>query len=235
MAIGRFAVGRFPVGRAPATNTIVLGAVNVTVSVQDLDLVASSTLQLEPVSISVNVQDLILSRTSTLVLEPISIAVSIQDLNLIYNRSIELEPVSISVDIQDLEFTDVLAPAQKTVLYKTKLQLCTATLRDMTRLGFVDDASQEDVNVICERYDTKLEEWRDRNIAYWDNTDLTTKEIPVEIFDQLVALMVNETEAMFGRRPKSQADKRAAEEYLLRRVRFHKDAAARLTQKAIYH
>lgn len=105
--------------------------------------------------------------------------------------------------------------------YSTKLDLATRVLREMQRVPFGESPNAEDVAVIYEKYDTKLEEWRDRSVAYWENTGSTVSEIPTSVIEPLVALMVNATEHQFGRNPKTVEQRQAIEERLLRWLRRH--------------
>lgn len=104
---------------------------------------------------------------------------------------------------------------------KTKRELCTQVLRRIGLADSVENPASEDIARIASIYDTKLEEWRDRDLVYWPNTSLEVQEIPVQAFDALVALMINESEGGFGRNPKDVLTQQQIEERLLRRLRRH--------------
>jgi hypothetical protein len=103
---------------------------------------------------------------------------------------------------------------------KTKRQLGTEVLKRSRIVGAADTPSAVDLARVTDIYDTKLEEWRSRDLVYWTNTDLATEEIPIEVFDTLVALMINCSESQYGRNTQiSQLDRMAIEDRLLRSLR----------------
>lgn len=104
---------------------------------------------------------------------------------------------------------------------KTKLQLCNEVLWRSGLVSRLQNPPSEEVARVRSVYDTKLEEWRDRNLVYWTNTSLTTEEIPLAPFDTLVDLMINEVNAKPVQTREDIITKRGVEEQLLRALRRH--------------
>ena len=105
---------------------------------------------------------------------------------------------------------------------KTKKELATTMLRRSRIVGTLVEPAAEDLQRVTDIYDSKLAEWRDRNLVYWDNTGLDSAEIPDACFDTLVDLMVNADESQFGKNVQlSTLDRRSIEDRLLRWLRRH--------------
>lgn len=104
---------------------------------------------------------------------------------------------------------------------KTKRDLATRVLRKLRIASSVQAPAAEDVARVAGAYDTKLEEWRDRDLVYWTNTDLATAEIPIAAFDALVDLMINEVGGDYGRDQLGPIERRQIEERLLQHLRRH--------------
>ena len=75
-----------------------------------------------------------------------------------------------------------------------------------------------DASYVEQRYDVKLEEWRDMGLVYWPNTTRTTAEIPDVVFSALCDLLGNEISFAFGKASNVE-DKDARETLLLKRLR----------------
>lgn len=105
---------------------------------------------------------------------------------------------------------------------KTKAELATEMLKRSRIVGVAEDVPSEDMQRVTSIYDSKLEEWRDRSLVYWENTGLHVAEIPASCFDNLVALLINAAESQFGLNSNiSQLDRMAIEDRLLRALRRH--------------
>lgn len=90
----------------------------------------------------------------------------------------------------------------------------------MREIGSGQTADADDSQLVEDRYDVKLSEWRDRGLVWWANTDRATEEIPDNVFQIVVDLMENEMLATFGRENPS-VQRRAIEEQLLAGLRRH--------------
>lgn len=104
---------------------------------------------------------------------------------------------------------------------KSKRELASEVLYRTGIFSRIQAPPSEDVARVATVYDTKLEEWRDRNLVYWPNTDLETAEIPLPAFDLLVNLMINEIEDSYGLNRKPVIQKTQIEDALLMRLRRH--------------
>lgn len=88
---------------------------------------------------------------------------------------------------------------------RTRSELVSAVLREMSVIGANEEPSAEDATYIKAVYDDKLEHWVDEEIAYW-----TSDEIPNAIFIAIRDIMINEVGGAFGQ-PIPIEDKRARE------------------------
>jgi hypothetical protein len=105
---------------------------------------------------------------------------------------------------------------------KTLRELITATLRRARIVGSLEMVPAEDFELVASIYGTKLEEWRDRSLVYWENTGSDVAEIPPQVFDVLVDLMINQSESQFGKNTNlSVLDRATIEDQILRRLRRH--------------
>lgn len=104
---------------------------------------------------------------------------------------------------------------------KTKRDLAIETLRRARLVGSLEVPPAEDLARVVTVYNTKLEEWRDRGLVYWPNTNDVTEEIPIAVFDILVDLLVNVIAPQFGQATLSVLDRNAVEDRLLGRLRRH--------------
>lgn len=104
---------------------------------------------------------------------------------------------------------------------RTKQELATRVLRKMRIAGMVQAPSSEDVAHVSDAYDSKYSEWQVRKIAYWPNTSLSAEEIPEEVFNPLVDLLVNEVSGDYGKDSMTPLERRMMEERLLQHVRRH--------------
>lgn len=102
----------------------------------------------------------------------------------------------------------------------TKEQLATATLRQMGLVPVGDSPAPENASFVKDVYDQKLAEWRDRGLVYWPNTDDSTAEIPVAVFQPLVMLLANWVGPSFGKAAALE-EQVAREEMLLKPLRRH--------------
>lgn len=103
---------------------------------------------------------------------------------------------------------------------RTKTELSTATLRKLRIVAADETPSAADAAFVENAYDDKLEEWRERDMAYWENTGRAVAEIPNVVFPTLVLLMANEVQTDFGQAQKLE-DQIAREDVILRRLRRH--------------
>lgn len=103
---------------------------------------------------------------------------------------------------------------------KTKQQLSTSVLEQLREIGSGQDPDADDADLIERRYDAKLSEWRDRGVAWWPNTNRSTAEIPLVVFQIVVDLMENEVMHQFGR-DNPTVQRRLMEEQLLGHLRRH--------------
>lgn len=103
---------------------------------------------------------------------------------------------------------------------RTKTELSTAALRKLKAVAADETPSATDALFVENVYDDKLEEWRERDVAYWENTGRAVAEIPNIVFPTLVLLMANEVQGDFGQ-PQKMEDQVAREDVILRRLRRH--------------
>ena len=105
----------------------------------------------------------------------------------------------------------------------TKRELATEMLRRIRVVGLLEPAPAEVLTRVGAIYDSKLHEWRDRGLVYWENTDgFETAEIPGGVYETLVQLLINVGESQFGKNVQiSQLDRNAIEDRLLRSLRRH--------------
>lgn len=103
---------------------------------------------------------------------------------------------------------------------RTKRDLITNVLRDLRVTGSLDQPAAEDYARVKEKYNSKLEEWRERDVVYWSNTltSDTEAEIPDLVFETVTALVANEVAPRFGY-AMSPSEKRQNEEFLLKQLR----------------
>lgn len=86
---------------------------------------------------------------------------------------------------------------------RTKRQLVTAALRDLRLTALGETPAAEDFELGVEKYDTKLEELREKGLAWWPNTAgvaaSDTLEIPDSVFLPLTRVMIGELAGPFGK------------------------------------
>ncbi|MGI9521239.1 MAG: hypothetical protein ACR2PG_06270 [Hyphomicrobiaceae bacterium] len=104
---------------------------------------------------------------------------------------------------------------------RSKHQLAMAVLREMGLVANADEPAAEDLARIIAVYEQKLEEWRERRVVFWDNTEAATVDIPLVVFEPLVSLVVNAVEHEFGRNVRSTLERELDEVELLRDLRRH--------------
>lgn len=107
--------------------------------------------------------------------------------------------------------------------FRTKQQLSTAVLEQLRETGAGQTPDAADARLVEDRYDAKLAEWRDRGLVWWTNTNRSTAEIPLEVFQALVDLMENEVSHTFNR-DNPTVQRRMMEEQLLAPIRRSKSA-----------
>ena len=81
---------------------------------------------------------------------------------------------------------------------KSKTDLAYEVLKILRIAPSTDTADAEDVDLIRDKYDRRLELWRDDGLIHWPNTDNTTEEIPDNVFDAVVMAMCGEVYTYFG-------------------------------------
>jgi hypothetical protein len=91
----------------------------------------------------------------------------------------------------------------------------------MNVYGPDETPSAEDASTVEAKYDSKLLEWRDEGLIYWDNgSNRNTEEIPDRVFSVLCDLMENEVRNQF-KSDNPPVQRMAQEVALLRRLRRH--------------
>lgn len=85
-------------------------------------------------------------------------------------------------------------------------------------LNATESPEAQDAAFVENRYDAKLEEWRDLGLVYWPNTDRNTAEIPDVVYAVLCDLMGNEVAGAFGKAGPIE-EKEAREALILKRLR----------------
>lgn len=104
----------------------------------------------------------------------------------------------------------------------TKRKLITDALRRMRVVGLIEDPAAEVLSTVAEIYDTKHHDWQDRNLIYWTNSGYDTEEIPGAVFETLIRLVINFSEALFGQNVQlGQLERDAIEDRLLINLRRH--------------
>lgn len=82
---------------------------------------------------------------------------------------------------------------------KTKRQIATAALEELSMIGAAETPSAEDMDIARRRYDALHSELRDRGLVYWTNTDLDTQEIPDEVETAMTFLLASRLARAFGK------------------------------------
>jgi hypothetical protein len=81
---------------------------------------------------------------------------------------------------------------------KSKTDLAYRVLQILRIAPSSSTADPEDVQLIRDVYDRRIELWRDDGLIHWPNTDNTTEEIPDNVFDSVAMAMCGEVHADFG-------------------------------------
>lgn len=99
---------------------------------------------------------------------------------------------------------------------KSESQLAKSVLLKFGKIAAEESPSPEDQTYIIDEYRSKLADWSDDEMVYWDRN-----EIPDAVYATIVKLMVNEVQNAFGGAA-SLEDMAQREILLLKRLRRHK-------------
>ena len=81
---------------------------------------------------------------------------------------------------------------------KSKTDLAHEVLKILRIAPSEEMAEPEDVELVRDKYDRRLELWRDDGLIHWPNTDNTTEEIPDNVFDSVAMALCGEVYSYFG-------------------------------------
>lgn len=93
-------------------------------------------------------------------------------------------------------------------LFKTKVELATGVLQRLRVYTSNETPSADDSAYVEDEYDSILAMYDDKELIYWPNTDRSTAEIPIAVYQPFVDILCGTVAGTFGKAEPTVADER---------------------------